>query len=89
MKRLLLVLFGKWAKTHEKEIAKSQKWIDSAQGLFASAVEEAMMAEEGFRKIEISKRQQAEKAIAELNEASAKKEQAIKFKNKVQQFIEE
>jgi len=89
MKKLLMVIFGKFAKAHVKEIKSAQRWIDSAQSQFASAIEEAGIAEQQFAKAEATKRDQLEKALVELNELTAKKEHAIKFANKIKQFIEE
>lgn len=84
-----MVLFGKWAKGHAKEIAKAQKWIDSAQAQFASAIEEAELAEQGFAKAEAKKIEELDKALEELNSIKNSKDQAIKFKNKIKSFIEE
>ncbi|MFJ8247307.1 hypothetical protein [Peribacillus asahii] len=89
IKTILLALVGKYAKTHEKDIKKAQKWIDSAQSQFASAMEEAELAEQKFADFEAKKRAEVEKSLEELNEISSKKETAIKFKNKVKQFIED
>jgi len=89
MKKLLKVLLGKLIKGHKNDIAKAQRWIDSAQYQFASAIEEAELAEVQFAKVEETKRKQLEKALEELNELTAKKDQATKFKNKIKQFIEE
>lgn len=84
-----MVLFSKFAKGHAKEIAKAQKWIDSAQAQFATAIEEAELAEKKFSEYEAKKRKDLEKALEELNELTSKKDQAIKFKNKIKTFIEE
>lgn len=83
-----MAIFSKFAKGHTKQIAKAQKWIDNAQATFASAIEEAMIAEEKFNAVVAD----AEKKIAELqdvaNDATARKEQTIKFKNKIQSFLD-
>lgn len=84
-----MILLGKFAKGHAKDIAKAQKWIDSAQAQFATAIEEAELAEQKFTDIELKKREELDKALEELNQLSAKKDQAIKFKNKIKDFIEE
>lgn len=89
LKKLLMILLGKWAKGHAKEVAKAQRWIDSAQAQFASAIEEAEIAEQKFEQVEYAKRQQLEKALEELNELASKKESARKFKEKIKTFIEE
>jgi hypothetical protein len=89
MKKFFMILLGKFAKAHVKDIKKAQKWIDSAQAQFASAIEEAELAEQSFAKVEDKKREQIEEALQELNEIAGKKDQAIKFKNKIKQFIEE
>ncbi|MED1125528.1 hypothetical protein [Bacillus atrophaeus] len=89
LKTILLALFSKFAKGHSKQIAKGQKWIDSAQATFASAVEEAELAEKKFDFVVSD----AEKKIAELqsilDQSKEKKTQASNFKNKIQSFIEE
>lgn len=84
-----MILLGKFAKGHAKEIKKAQRWIDSAQSQFASAIEEAEIAEQKFSEIEEQKRLLIENAMKELNDLSTQKDQAIKFKNKIKQFIEE
>jgi hypothetical protein len=89
LKKLLLVLFGKAVKGHEKEIKKAQSWIDSAQAQFANAIQEAELAEKQFEKVETEKRELIDKALEEINELSAKKKQAVDFKNKMKSFIGE
>lgn len=89
LKKLLLVLFGKAVKGHEKEIAKAQSWIDSAQAQFANALQEAELAEKHFDKVEKEKREAIEKALEEINELVTKKQQAVDFKEKMKQFIGE
>lgn len=82
-----MLLFGKWASTHPQEIAKAQKWIDSAQSQFAQAVEEAGLAEKHFEEIAGKKEAELEKIMAELNEATIKAKKASEFKEKIQSFI--
>jgi transcriptional regulator of heat shock response len=89
IKKILMVIFGKFAKAHAKEIRKAQKWIDSAQAQFASAIEEAEIAEQEFNKIAQKKEEQINEILAELNDVTKKARQAEQFKNKIKQFIEE
>ncbi|PGA05618.1 hypothetical protein [Bacillus mycoides] len=89
LKKLLIVVFGRFARSHAKEIAKAQKWIDSAQLQFATAIEEAELAEQKFNELAQKKEEQIQKMMDELNEASKKASQAEAFKNKIKQFIEE
>jgi hypothetical protein len=89
IKKLLLVIFSKFARGHAKQIRKAQKWIDSAQAQFASAVEEAEIAEKEFNKIAESKMEQVEKLLDEVKDANARMKQAENFKTKIKQFIEE
>lgn len=88
-KTLLQALLGKYAKTHSKDIAKAQRWIDSAQAQFASAVEEAELSEQHWEKVASGLEAQAEKLSKEYEEIMAKKNQATSFKNKIKQFIEQ
>lgn len=89
LKKILMVLLGKFAKSHATEIAKAQKWIDSAQNQFASAIEEAEIAEQQFNDLAKRKEEQVNNMLDELNELTAKSRQAEAFKNKVKHFIEE
>lgn len=82
-------MFGRFTRSHAKEIAKAQKWIDSAQMQFATAIEEAELAESKFNELAQKKEEQIQKMMDELNEASKKASQAEAFKNKIKQFIEE
>lgn len=94
-----MALLGKFAKSHLKDIAKAQRWIDSAQAQFASAIEEAMIAETHFDKVVADQTakakaiaEKAEKELSEIDsiitETSTKKAQATAFKNKIQSFFE-
>lgn len=87
--KALQILLGKFAKGYATEISKAQKWIDSAQAQFASAVEEAEVAEREFDKIAKAKIEQADSIMEQAREATQKMEQAAKFKNKIKMFIEE
>lgn len=89
IKKLLMVLLGKFAKGYAKEIAKAQKWIDSAQAQFATAIEEAEIAEREFDKIAQAKSEQARDIMKQAQEAQDKMKQAQKFKEKIKTFIEE
>lgn len=84
-----MVIFGKLAKTYSNEIRKAQKWIDSAQAQFASAIEEAEIAEQKFNELARKKEEQINEILDELNDVSKKARQAEQFKNKIKQFIEE
>ncbi len=83
-----MALIGKYAKTHAKQIAKANSWLDSAQAQFASALEDASIAEKKIDSVVAD----AETKIAELqavvDKANAHKEQAVKFKNKIQSFLD-
>ncbi|KEK23959.1 hypothetical protein [Bacillus gaemokensis] len=87
LKTILMALLGKYAKAHSKEIAKAQKWIDSAQSSFATALEEAELSEKKVDAVI----EEAQAKIAELEnvirEAEAKKSQAVSFKNKINEFL--
>lgn len=89
IRKIITVLFSKLARGYAKEISKAQKWIDSAQAQFATAIEEAELAENEFNKIVQAKTKQAQAILEQADEATAKMEQAQKFKNKIKQFIEE
>jgi hypothetical protein len=89
IKKLLMAIFSKFARSHAKQIAKAQKWIDSAQAQFASAIEEAEIAEQEFNKIAESKMAQVEQLLGEVKDANARMKQAENFKTKIKQFIEE
>jgi transcriptional regulator of heat shock response len=88
IKTILLAIFAKFARGHAKQIAKAQKWIDSAQAQFASAIEEAEIAEQRFNEIAQKKEEQIQNMLDELNEASKKARDAENFKNKIKAFIE-
>lgn len=83
-----MAIFSKFAKGHAKEIKKAQKWIDNAQATFASAIEEAQTAEEKFDKVVADTEQKVSELQEVANDAMARKEEAIKFKNKIQTFFE-
>lgn len=84
-----MILLGAFAKGHKKEIAKAQKWIDSAQAQFASAIEEAQIAEQEFDRIASDKMKQADDLIVEANEIASKVKQARNFKQKLMEFVQE
>lgn len=87
IKTILLALLGKYAKTHMKEINKAQRWIDSAQAQFASAIEEATISEQKFDSVVSDAQAKIDELQSVLDEAQARKEQAIAFKNKLQDFL--
>jgi uncharacterized protein YoxC len=87
-KSILLALLGKYAKTHEKQIAKAQKWIDSAQSQFASAIEEAELSEQHYEKVASDIQLKMDELSKVFIETMAKKNQAVAFKNKIKSFIE-
>lgn len=87
IKTILLALVGRYAKAHKKDIKKAQKWIDSAQAGFASAIEEAEISSNKFDEI-------IEDAISKINElqeiiedAKSRKSQAVSFKEKVENLV--
>lgn len=83
-----MALFSKFAKSHAKQINKAQRWIDSAQAQFATAIEDAQTAEDKFNEIAQDKQKLLDIALEELNEATEKARQAEHFKNKIKSFIE-
>lgn len=87
-KTILLAMVSKLAKSNKAEIAKAQKWIDNAQSQFTDALKNAELAEEKLDGMLVLKQEKLETLFAEMNEANAKKEQAVKFKHKIQHFIE-
>lgn len=87
IKTIFKALFGYYAKTHEKQINKAQKWIDSAQETFASAVEEAIISEKQFDEIIKDANEKIAELQAILNDAESKKAEAIQFKNNIQKLL--
>lgn len=87
IKTILLALLGKYAKAHAKEIAKAQKWIDSAQSAFASAIEEATISEAKADAVIADVQEKISELQEVLREAESKKEQALAFKDKIQSFL--
>lgn len=83
-----MAIFGKLAKGHAKDIEKAQKWIDNAQATFASAMEEATIAEKEFDKVIASTEQKVSELQDFANDAYKRKEDAIKFKKNMQSFFE-
>lgn len=83
----MMAIFSKFAKSHSSQINKAQKWIDNAQATFADAIEEAKVAESKFD--EVTSR--AETEIAELqailDDTNDRKAQAVKFKQKMEDFM--
>jgi phosphopantetheine adenylyltransferase len=83
-----MAIFSKFAKGHAKQIAKAQKWIDNAQATFASAIEEAEIAERKFDEVVADAQAKMEELQKTLDETNARKEQAVKFKQKIQSFLD-
>ena len=84
-----MAIFSKLAKGHAKEINKAQKWIDSAQATFASAIEEAQIAEEKFDAVVTDAQSKINDLQKIVDETEAKKQQAVNFKKKINTFMEE
>ncbi|MDY7043675.1 hypothetical protein RVS70_05600 [Virgibacillus sp. M23] len=100
LKTFLMAIFSKLAKSHSKQINKAQKWIDNAQATFASAIQEAQIAEEKFDKIvedaqqqidklRASTQQEIDKLEATISDSNVRKEKTVNFKNKIENFIKE
>jgi len=88
VKSVLLALLGKYAKTHEKQIAKAQAWIDSAQSQFANAIEEAELSEKHYEKVASEIQVKIQDLQKMYDETIGKQEQATAFKNKIKSLIE-
>lgn len=88
VKIILKALFSKFAKGHKNQIAEAQKWIDSAQNLFANALEEAEIAEQKFDTVAGDILMKAKELENQLSEIEKKRSSATKFKNKLQEFVD-
>jgi predicted nucleic acid-binding Zn-ribbon protein len=89
IKKILMTLFGKLARANKDEITKAQNWIDKAQATFANAIEEALIAEEQFDKVVKDAKSKINELQSRLEDAETRKQQAVKFKEKVQSFLED
>lgn len=87
MKKLLMVLLAKFVKSHAKEVAKANKWLDSAQAQFATAIEEANIAEAEVDVLIERKEVQVKAMLEEIDELFELKGQANTFKSKLQDFL--
>lgn len=99
VKKLFIVLFGRFTKRHESKINSAQKWIDTAQANFANAVQEAQIAEEKFDEVIADAEKKKEKLLADIekrvsdlqstvDDTKVRKQQATNFKNKIQTFLD-
>jgi ribosomal protein L16 Arg81 hydroxylase len=88
LKTLLMALFGKFAKSHQKEIQKAQKMLQSAQHMFAQALEEAEIADRKLDAVIEDAKAKMFELQKTIDESIRSKEKNAKFKEKIQQFID-